>query len=438
MNTKIYDMVGIGIGPFNLGLAALSDRLPIKTLFFEQLPAFDWHRGLLIEGSTLQVPFLADLVTAVAPTNPYSYINYTVKKGMLFKFCIKESFYITRTEYNDYCRWVAAQLPQLLFSHRVTGITYNETDKIYSISVHDLINRCTKKYVTRKLVLGTGMIPSVPECAVNCSRERVFHASQYTYRKPYIKPASIITVVGSGQSAAEIFQDLLSESKQRGYQLNWITRAERFFPMENSKFTFEHTSPDYLTAFFKLSESKRNRLVKNQDVLYKGINPSLMDAIYDELYKMQLYQDPPKLRILPSTKLIAAEGTLKDGYDLSLFHELQEEIFKMHSDYIILATGYRYEEPTWLSDINNRIKRNKKGTFSVAANFSVDINENEIYVLNAELTSHGILTSDLGMGPYRNAVILNDILEVTYFTLEKKIAFQQFDIPDDLKSNEGY
>ncbi|WP_242419074.1 SidA/IucD/PvdA family monooxygenase, partial [Frankia sp. CpI1-P] len=38
-----YDVVGVGLGPFNLSLAALADGLPgLRAAFFEQAPAFTW------------------------------------------------------------------------------------------------------------------------------------------------------------------------------------------------------------------------------------------------------------------------------------------------------------------------------------------------------------------------------------------------------------
>ena len=61
---RIYDFAGIGIGPFNLGLAAMS--APIKGLnaiFFDEHPRFSWHPGLLLDEATLQVAFYADLET---------------------------------------------------------------------------------------------------------------------------------------------------------------------------------------------------------------------------------------------------------------------------------------------------------------------------------------------------------------------------------------
>ncbi|EPZ5249667.1 SidA/IucD/PvdA family monooxygenase, partial [Acinetobacter baumannii] len=45
---KKIDITGIGIGPFNLGLAALLSHHPeIKSVFLERKPEFRWHEGLL-------------------------------------------------------------------------------------------------------------------------------------------------------------------------------------------------------------------------------------------------------------------------------------------------------------------------------------------------------------------------------------------------------
>ncbi|NUV64351.1 SidA/IucD/PvdA family monooxygenase, partial [Streptomyces sp. CAI-85] len=67
------DLVGVGIGPCNLSLAALAHPLAeLDAVFYDQAPAFAWHPGLLLDGSRIQVPFLADLVTLADPTSPWS------------------------------------------------------------------------------------------------------------------------------------------------------------------------------------------------------------------------------------------------------------------------------------------------------------------------------------------------------------------------------
>ena len=50
---SIYDLIGIGIGPFNLGLAALLEKTPeLNAVFFEKKGEFNWHEGMLLEGTT--------------------------------------------------------------------------------------------------------------------------------------------------------------------------------------------------------------------------------------------------------------------------------------------------------------------------------------------------------------------------------------------------
>ena len=51
--------------------------------FLEQRPEFDWHPGLMIEGATIQVPFLADLVSMADPTSPFSYLNFLKQRGRI-------------------------------------------------------------------------------------------------------------------------------------------------------------------------------------------------------------------------------------------------------------------------------------------------------------------------------------------------------------------
>lgn len=101
-----HDFIGIGLGPFNLGLACLTEPIDeLNGVFLESKPDFEWHAGMFLEGAHLQTPFMSDLVTMADPTSPYSFLNYLKERGRLYSFYIRENFYPLRTEYNDYCRW---------------------------------------------------------------------------------------------------------------------------------------------------------------------------------------------------------------------------------------------------------------------------------------------------------------------------------------------
>lgn len=99
-----YDFIGIGIGPFNLGLACLTQPLnDVCCLFIDQKAGFDWHPGMMLESATLQTPFMSDLVTLASPTHPLSFLNYIKQQGRIYSFYIRENFFLLRKEYNQYC-----------------------------------------------------------------------------------------------------------------------------------------------------------------------------------------------------------------------------------------------------------------------------------------------------------------------------------------------
>ncbi|MFD4211030.1 SidA/IucD/PvdA family monooxygenase, partial [Micromonospora tulbaghiae] len=130
-----HDFIGIGLGPFNLGLACLTEPIDeLNGVFLESKPDFEWHSGMFLEGAHLQTPFMSDLVTMADPTSPYSFLNYLKERGRLYSFYIRENFYPLRTEYNDYCRWAAAKLSSIRFDETVEAVTYDEGEALYTVT----------------------------------------------------------------------------------------------------------------------------------------------------------------------------------------------------------------------------------------------------------------------------------------------------------------
>ncbi|NWL10103.1 alcaligin biosynthesis protein [Paenarthrobacter nitroguajacolicus] len=427
-NGKIYDVAGIGVGPFNLGLAALSE--PVENLdcvFLDRRESFDWHPGMMLEPAHLQVPFMADLVTLADPTSPFSFLNFLKQTGRLYRFYIRENFYPLRAEYNQYCQWVAGQLESVRFSTDVLDVTYD--DGVYRLSVQG--PEGAEVLRARKLVLGTGTSPYVPDsCAgIVDAGGLVLHNADYLSRKSELQSKRSITIVGSGQSAAELYYELLQEIDVYGYQLNWVTRSGRFFPLEYTKLTLEMTSPEYVDYFHSLPGEQRDSLIKSQKNLYKGINSDLIDDIYDLLYTKSL-SGMVDTQLHTHSSLTAAEWDAPTGtHTLRLHHEEHGQGYSLESEAVVLATGYTYKEPAFLAGIQDRIRRDAKGRFDVERNYGTGVEPGEIFVQNAELHTHGFVTPDLGMAAYRNSCILREITGREVYPIERSIAFQQFGAP---------
>lgn len=437
MNTKpVYSIIGIGIGPFNLGLAALLEPVQeVNALFFDQAAAFDWHPGLMLQNTTLQDPFMGtDLVTMADPTSRFSFLNFLKKTGRLFQFFIRHDFYMLRREYNVYCKWVAEQLSNCRFSHKVTKVSYE--DGLYQVTVTNTRTGETGIHLAERLVLGTGTQPVVPSFINKDELPGVIHSSEYLSQKAGILEQGALTIVGSGQSAAEVFYDLLPEA-QRGFRLHWFTRSDRFFPMEHSKLTLEISSPDYVSYFYQLPAERRAKILSTQASLSKGINYSLIDQIYDTLYEMTVGGKNVPVQLRANCELTGIEPSLQGGYTLQFTQVQQQAPFTHHAGAILLATGYGYNEPAFLQGINERINRGRNGSPAVQRNYTIDINGQEIFVQNAETQTHGFTAPDLSMGAYRNSWIINTITGKEIYKPEERIAYQEFGVEEVFESLKG-
>ncbi|MEU6303217.1 lysine N(6)-hydroxylase/L-ornithine N(5)-oxygenase family protein [Streptomyces chartreusis] len=419
--TKTHDFVGIGLGPFNLGLACLTEPIDeLDGVFLESKPDFEWHAGMFLDGAHLQTPFMSDLVTLADPTSPYSFLNYLKEKGRLYSFYIRENFYPLRVEYDDYCRWAAGKLSSIRFGTTVTEVTYQDEDAVYVVRT-----AAGDVYRARHLVLGTGTPPYIPESCRDLGGD-FLHNSRYLQHKAELQKKESITLVGSGQSAAEIYYDLLSEIDVHGYRLNWVTRSPRFFPLEYTKLTLEMTSPEYVDYFRELPEATRYRLTAEQKGLFKGIDGDLINEIFDLLYQKNL-GGPVPTRLLTNSSLNGARHE-NGTYTLSFRQEEQGKDFELDSQGLVLATGYRYAEPEFLKPVRDRLVYDSHGNFDVARNYAVDVTGRGVFLQNAGVHTHSITSPDLGMGPYRNAYIIRELLGTEYYPVEKTIAFQEFSV----------
>ncbi|SDK19037.1 lysine N(6)-hydroxylase/L-ornithine N(5)-oxygenase family protein [Sediminibacillus albus] len=429
---KVYDLIGIGVGPYNLGLAALLEKTELEAVFFDESEQFAWHPGMLLEGATLQVPFLADLVTFADPTSRFTYLNYLHEQNRMYQFYFYKKFEVPREEYNDYLRWAVNKLGNLRFRSRVIDVVDHVDDDqpCYEAVIEDTGSGKRFSVYGRHVVMGTGSRPVVPKSMDdNYPREDVVHTSSYMDEKEKLVESGSIAIVGSGQSAAEVFLDLLKELDNHSFQLTLFTRSVGLFQLEQAKLGQEFFSPDYVDYFHSLAFSQRIETLTMLDKLRKGIDPDTLTEIYNTLYQKSHGGRKLPVTIQPLTEvtaLTAAQG----GYKLTCHQWQQDKTFDYPAEKVIFATGYKPAVPEWF---NNRyaakIEWEDDKRYRVMRDYQLAFKQprqNQFFVLTNLEHSHGAGATNLGLSVQRNVHIINLLAGREVYANQRDTIFQQF------------
>lgn len=430
-----FDLVGVGLGPFNLGLAALAQPLvdsgELSAVFFDKRPGFAWHPGMMLEESTIQVPFLADLVTMADPTSEYSFLNFLKHSGRLHQFYIRENFFPLRREYSQYCAWVNSRLStthwgtEVLAVSPAPAILRERTGARWLLDLSD-----GRQVLARHVVNGVGTEPFAPPELSGALRAtdspRAVHSADYLSARGFLRKAESVTVIGSGQSAAEIYADLLPAAVAGGRRVDWLTRSPRFFPMEYTKLTLEMTSPEYARYVRRLPTPARDDLNVSNRALYKGISAETINHIYDMLYRLSLDHDLAAHTTLRAGVSVRYSRTVDGHLEFDLAHEETGTRATRRTHAAVLCTGYRSPQiPAFLEPCRAMLNLDAQGRFDLNEDFAAD-DESTLFALNADEHLISLNGPDLGMGPWRNSIVLRAITGREVYPVERAIAFQDF------------
>jgi lysine N6-hydroxylase len=438
MDMKQTDLAGIGLGPFNLGLAALLSSHPeVNAVFLDKTPTFHWHAGLLLPGTTLQVPFLADLVTMANPCHPLSYLNYLHQHQRLYQFCYYDRFLIPRQEYDDYCRWAVRQLPSCHFDSCVQAVSYDRQQEKFIIESESSAGK-KQAYCSQDIAIGIGTVPYYPEWLKNTSHPLILHSAQFTHMQKQLQQCRQVTVVGAGQSAAEcvlaLYQALQPEQIRAGASIRWITRSAGFHPMEFSKLGQECFTPVYMRYFQTLPPQKRREISASQGQLYKGISFATIGDIYDLLYERTIAGAPAGLTLFSNCDVQSIEVLPSGVINMTCLHTQLNQQQTIQSNAIVAATGYHHQWPSWFEELKGTVlQTDDQHDYMINQDFTAvrcDGGKGRIFIQNAEIAKQGVGSPDLGMGATRNGVIINQLLGKQYYQVPEYSAFQQYGLPE--------
>lgn len=415
-----FDAIGVGIGPFNLSLAALLAPTSFHARFFERHAEFQWHPGLLFPESTIQVSYLKDLVTLADPTSRYSFLAFLYAKKRFYRFINTGQARVHRLEFNQYLQWVAGQLDNVEFGAEVRMVSL-EADH-FSVRLSD------RTLSTTNLVLGTGLIPNIPPWARPYLGRELFHSIDYLDH-PFDVTGKLVAVVGGGQSGAEVVFHLLRDNERLPMQLMWISSRGNFLPLDESPFTNELFTPAYSDYFFGLSREQRELLLGEQRLASDGVSEALLQRIYNRLYELEFFErrDVGKgggqgtnrlARLMPGQDVVDLRSGAP-GCELVL-RSRWGDVQRVRADIVVLATGFVYDLPEAMRPLADRLSWDRDG-FPVRADFSIawDGPANlRIYAQDAARHMRGVADPNLSLMAWRSAMIANSLLGKTAYEVE--------------------
>lgn len=410
----VVDLAGIGVGPFNLSIAALADEIPeLRTRFFERRERFAWHPGLMFRGSRMQTSFLKDLVTAVSPTSRHSFVNYLVEHGRFHAFLAAESSAVERREFADYLGWVARRLDSMRFG--------DEVRELRTVNGGFELIHARGRTRARHVVLGTGRVPSVPECVRGQLGPRCFHAIDILARELDLRGARI-AVIGGGQTGAEVVLELLRGTWGEIAALSWVSRRLNFEPLDESPFTNHLFTPGFVSVFHELDHARREALLAHQKLAGDGISAATLRELHDRCYEFSVTREGPRFELLPARELVAVEPR-QAGFELIAHNLLDDQREQLGADYLILCTGLREQLPQCIEPLLPELELDERGRPQVDRTFELRRRrraDERVYIVNGGRTTHGIAESQLSLMAWRSAVILNDVLGRRRFAVERE------------------
>ncbi len=398
-------LIGVGLGPSNLSLAALLHGKESDVFFLEKKKKFQWHPEIMFDDSTMQTTYLKDLVTPVDPTNPYSFLNYLCDKGLFYAFLNTQRTSITRKEYQLYGQWVSRQLQE--------KVEY-ETD-VYAVSFknkHFEIQTNKGLWKSQSVSVATGKKPWTPEFASSFLGERVFHAKSPQLKKMNLQGKRVV-VVGGGQTGVEIFRNALNEKWGRADSLALISRRNNLEPLDESAFANEYFTPDYVNQFWEQPQDKKDVLVASQKLTSDGNTPYYLKELYRDLFQLRyINEDPRNINILPMRRVEKLEE-VNGEYKLRVANQFTQQDEEIKADIVILATGFKEGLPPVLEPLFSSLELDDKNRFIFNKNYSLKWNgpkENKIYALNFSRHNHGIIDPQTSLMAWRSAIVINDFL----------------------------
>lgn len=418
-----YEILGVGFGPANLALAiALQEsHSRMSHAFFEQKSSFSWHPDMQMEGSSMQTPFLEDLVTRHNPRSRFTFLNYLKTHGRLTDFADLREFFPSRLEFNDYFQWVARKMSHCVhYDARVTSIAPVRGDDSAVVDALDLgvVDARTDRETvvrTRNVVLGLGYTPVMPRAsAASEANGRVFHSittlQSLQSRFPSREAPYSFMVAGAGQSAAEIVLHLLRQ--YRNARVTVVSRGFLFRAKDGNAFVSAFYTGNAADEFFDLDEDARRLLLSTLDESnYSAADADLLRELAKVVYADKV-EGRRRLELRSFNELREIEET-NAMVKASCWSETHQRLETIDVDGLCLATGFNDDGlKNALQGVHEYLQQSGAGDYRVSREYRIETEANflpGIYVQGYARNYHGCTEGTISDLPHRAQRILESM-----------------------------
>lgn len=427
MSLQMYDILGVGIGPFNLSLASLLQKTHLKSVFFDKAPKFSWHSELMFEDAIMQTAYMKDLVTPADPTSPYSFLNYLHEHGMFYQFLNTERKVIKRKEFEKYCTWVSNALHESLrFSQEVRAVSHKQN--YFEVETEHEIFR------SKSVCVATGKVPFIPESCRSLLNSKTFlHAKDRVCSSLDLK-GKRVAIIGGGQTGVEFFSNALHKKWGKAKDIRLFTRRKNLEPLDETAFTNEYFTPQYVNEFWKLNSQEKDLIVDGQKLSSDGNTPSYLLNLYKEIYDLSfISESDTHIGIYPMREVVGAEQ-VGQSYGLNIQNNFNNKHETWVADVVILCTGFKNILPPVLEPLYDRLQLDQEDRLVFNKNYSLKWDgplENKIYVLNFSRHSHGIADPQTSLMAWRSATIVNDLMDKEFYKISSHpVSFLKYSSQD--------
>lgn len=297
---------------------------------------------MIIDGSDIQHNPLRDFITPKNPCSPFGYLSYLKSQDRLFNFLNLDTPYPPRSDYAQYVNWVADRFAdKVRYSETVVAISLS--DERDAVTGRRLVKVRTDAgtLVGRSLSFAPGRSKNIPPIFQPVLGDRVFHFTDYTYRRDKWKAndaPGAVAVIGSSQSAVEILLDLHVTLPQT--TLHSVFRNFSYVLKDTSPFTEDLLRPSHTDYFYGASPESKRRLT--QQVLrsnYGSVDHDILKKLYFSLYENRGRGDSSI--VLRNNCRVTEVVQYNDGVTLTLRDEHTGHVSNLQVDAVVLATGFR-------------------------------------------------------------------------------------------------